>query len=376
MSHTPPNKRRKLNDDPNDEIDWQDFFRKVIEYEEEQRQNSEDQGIESESEDESEWEYEEIRREINSIDDLIEIGKLYNESGKRKRYNIDVKRLGKLVAPLTELKNMIGMDRVKETVVDLIVYYMQDFKSQYGNMLHTVIEGPPGCGKTTVARIIADIYLQLGIIKNNTFVVARRSDLIGKYLGSTAIKTQKIIDEAHGGCLFIDEAYSLGNEEKRDSFSKECIDTINQNLTEGKCDFICIIAGYRENLKNCFFAYNPGLERRFPFRYTVDPYSADELKQIYEKMVNEAGWSFTEETPELQFFEDNKQYFKFNGGDMETLFQMTKIAHSRRVFCLDHLHKMKVTKEDMQRALELMLNNEAVKKRDGKDNRPPFGMYL
>lgn len=367
MSLNRPTKLQKNNSHPHITIDWSKVFTPL--------DNSDPYDCYySDYDDYEELEYVEIRKEIKSIDDLIEIGQLYNKNGKRKRYNIDVPRLSKLVEPLQRLKSMVGMDKVKETVVDLIVYYMQDFKSQYGNMLHTVIEGPPGCGKTTVAHIIADIYLGLGIISNNVFITARRSDLVGRYLGSTAIKTQEVIDSAQGGVLFIDECYSLGNNNGKDSFSKECIDTLNQNLTENKCNFICIIAGYKENLKKCFFSYNPGLERRFPFRYTVDSYTDEQLMIIYKKMVSDAAWSFVDNVPQLSFFKQNKKYFQFNGGDMETLFQMTKIAHSRRVFCLDQEHKMKVTEADMQRALELMLNNDAVKTRN--DNKPISSMYL
>ena len=83
----------------------------------------------------------------------------------------------------------------------------------------------------------------MGFLKNNIFKMVKRSDLIGQYLGQTSIKTQKVIDEVIGGVLFIDEAYSLGNSEKRDSYSKECLDTINRNLTENGNKFICIIAG-------------------------------------------------------------------------------------------------------------------------------------
>ena len=106
----------------------------------------------------------------------------------------------------------------------------------------------------------------MGVIKGNKrniygenkyeFKIVKRSDLIGKYLGHTAAKTQKVIDSCKGGVLFIDEAYSLGNPEGRDSFSKECIDTINQNLTENKANLLCIIAGYKDALDKCFFAYN------------------------------------------------------------------------------------------------------------------------
>jgi hypothetical protein len=210
-------------------------------------------------------------------------------------------------------------------------------------MLHTVIQGPPGVGKTMLGHIIGQIYWELDIIqtdipyksesnsvqekrktkyilesdddsyysdddddyypksKLNNFIksvvkkgpvskntrssinnppelkfkVAKRSDLIAKYLGQTAAKTQEVIDDAVGGVLFIDEAYSLGNADGGDSYAKECIDTINQNLTEKKNQLLVIIAGYENALEECFFAYNEGLNRRFPFRYTIDAYTYD-----------------------------------------------------------------------------------------------------
>jgi SpoVK/Ycf46/Vps4 family AAA+-type ATPase len=119
-------------------------------------------------------------------------------------------------------------------------------------LLHTVIEGEPGTGKTELAEKIGKVYLKLGILKNDIFKKVKRSDLIAGYLGQTAIKTARLIEECKGGVLFIDEAYSLGNAEGkdgRDSFSKECIDVLNQSLTENKNNFVCIIAGYKEDLE-------------------------------------------------------------------------------------------------------------------------------
>ena len=126
------------------------------------------------------------------------------------------------------------------------------------DMLHTVITGSPGTGKTELGKILGKVYKAMGVLSNGTFHIAKRSDLIGRFQGHTAVKTQEFIDKCKGGVMFIDEAYSLGNKEQRDTFSKECIDTINQNLTERR-DFLCIIAGYRKELNKCFFAYNPGL---------------------------------------------------------------------------------------------------------------------
>ena len=162
------------------------------------------------------------------------------------------------------------------------------------DMFHTVIYGPPGVGKTAFAKVLARLFLNLGITQNDTFRVARRSDLIGEYVGHTATKTQKVIDEAMGGVLFIDEVYALGNggtkrgngDSKSDSFSTECINTLNQNLTERKGEFICIIAGYKTETERHFFDLNPGLRRRFSFYYTIDAYDWNELTRILLFKIN------------------------------------------------------------------------------------------
>ncbi len=216
---------------------------------------------------------------------------LYEINGKK--YPINLETLNKLVKPLTKLKNTIGMEKVKSGIFDMILYYLQNFETKNNNMLHTIIEGPPGVGKTMVGRIIGEIYAALGIIPSNKFKLVKRTDLIGEYVGHTAHKTQKAIDEANGGVLFIDEAYSLGSEEKKDTFSKECIDIINQNLSENKKKFICIVAGYPNELERCFFSYNPGLKRRFPFKYSIEGYTSDEMYNIFMKMIYDIKWNMS-----------------------------------------------------------------------------------
>lgn len=289
-----------------------------------------------------------ITKEINSINDLIELGKMYDST---KRYNIDLKILNKLVGPLTDLNNMIGMETVKQDIVDYILFRIQNLDISNQDMMHTVIQGPPGVGKTEVAKIIGKIYLAMGILKNEKFVKARRSDLIAGYLGQTAKATQKIIDSAVGGILFIDEVYSLGNVEKRDSFSKECIDTINENLTEKKTDFICIIAGYKDEIESCFFSYNSGLERRFPVRFTIEEYKPEELFLIFIKKVNDLGW-IIDDSVKVDFFIENKDSFKYFGGDIEVLFSRCKRAHSRRVFTSKESEKKIINSTDLQRGFQ------------------------
>jgi SpoVK/Ycf46/Vps4 family AAA+-type ATPase len=310
------------------------------------------------------WEYEEINCNPQSIQDLIDLGNKYNPNEK-KRYNIDLKTLNKLVEPLTKLNNLIGMNDSKESFLNLIIMNLQKLnESKDGNMLHTIIEGPPGCGKTELANILAEIYANMGILTKNHVEKVKRSDLIGQYLGQTAIKTQKVIDKSLGGVLLIDEGYALGHPEGRDSFSKECIDTLNQNLSENKKNLVVIIVGYKDALERSFFAMNEGLKRRFPFRFTISPYKEKELLEIFKKKIKEEGWSFyTENEINANFFKDRLDYFKFFGGDIETLFQMAKITHARRVFSLNESEKKKLTKDDIIKGFEMFCNNDDVKSR-------------
>ena len=317
---------------------------------------------------EVEYELVRITKEIKDIDDLIELAKIYNPA-ENKKYNINMESLSKLVDPLTELKRMIGMPKLKKAILNQVIYFLQDFEEKNAHMMHTIIEGPPGSGKTEVAKILGKIYAKLGFLKKEKVLSVKRSDLVGQYLGQTAIKTQKVIDSAKGGVLLIDEAYSLGNSEQRDSYSKECIDTINQNLSEEKSEFICIIVGYKNSLKECFFSYNAGLERRFPFRYTIDEYTYEDLMNIFKKLLVDYKWEvIAEEKKLLKFFEENRKVFEFNGGDLDNLLQQSKIAHSRRVFTLDNDVKKKLILEDLESGLKAMMDNDEISKRKNKSD--------
>ena len=346
----------------NDNDDYDDFNGFINSDEDEVVYNKVDEK-EKKKEKEEDKELVEITKEINCLKDLIDLGKMYDST---KRYNIDLKILNKLVDSLTELNNMIGMETVKQDIVDYILFRIQNLDSTNQDMMHTVIQGPPGAGKTEVAKIIGKIYLAMGILKNEKFVKARRSDLIAGYLGQTAKATQKIIDSAIGGILFIDEVYSLGNVEKRDSFSKECIDTINENLTEKKTDFICIIAGYKDEIESCFFSYNLGLERRFPVRFTIEEYKAEELFLIFIKKVTDLSW-LVDESVKVDFFKENIDSFKYFGGDIEVLFSRCKRAHSRRVFTSKESEKKIITDVDLQRGFQSFKAHRQEKQKDKSD---------
>ena len=322
-----------------------------------------------------------IVAEINNIGDLLTLIEKYPDD-KETEYNIDMKTLHKIKKPLNELNNMIGMKELKENIVDQIIFYIQNLhtlKSDKGNdFMHTVIYGPPGTGKTEIAKIIGSIFAKMGVLTKGTFKKVTRADLIAGYLGQTALKTRDVVKDSLGGVLFIDEAYALGNEEKRDSFSKECIDTLCEALSDHKDNLMVIIAGYESDLNNCFFNYNQGLNSRFTWRFKTGEYTAEDLYKIFIKKVNDGGWSLAEDSQiNVKWFEKNKSYFKFYGRDIETLFAKTKIAHSRRVFGLDESVKKHITIKDLNKGLELYLKNEDSKEKDNaKLNTILSSMYV
>ena len=318
--------------------------------------------------------YDEINIKINNISDLIKLGKMYKEN---HNYAINLKRLYNLIPTLEKLENVVGMENVKKNIINQIIYFLSGLDVN-DDMLHTVITGPPGIGKTLLGNIIGEIYYKLGIVNGNgkkyidpitkeekdyIFKIAKRSDLIGEYLGHTAIKTQKVIDECEGGVLFIDEAYSLGNEDKKDIYSKECIDTLNQNLTEKKTQFICIIAGYPNDLDKCFFSVNDGLKRRFPFKYNIDKYTPIELTSILMLMIKKKNWkldnklSFDEI---IEFMKINNDKFPNYGGDIETLFFNIRIAHSLRTIGNLPSIKKYITIEDIKEGLNIYIKSQNI----------------
>jgi replication-associated recombination protein RarA len=283
-----------------------------------------------------------------------------------------MKALHNIKDSLTELNNMIGMHSLKNNMVDQILYFIQGLhQSKYhtGDFMHTVLYGPPGTGKTEIAKIMGKIYSKMGLLKNGVFKKVTRSDLIAGYLGQTALKTRDVIKECIGGVLFIDEAYALGNHEKRDSYSKECIDTLCEALSDHKHELIVIIAGYENELNECFFQYNQGLDSRFTWRFKTEPFKPDELYQIFLKKVKENGWTVDVEDKTMGsgWFQKNMDSFPSYGRDIETLFSKIKIVHSRRVFCKPEKEKKKIIGKDLEKGFEIYLQNENIKSKKEKE---------
>tara|TARA_B100001142_G_scaffold147731_1_gene148627 strand:+ start:5069 stop:6463 length:1395 start_codon:yes stop_codon:yes gene_type:complete len=307
-----------------------------------------------------------INTYINEVQDLIDLAIKYPILPNIK-YNINMKAIHNIKQPLIKLNNMIGMNSLKKDIVNQILYFIQNFHINptinNNDFMHTCIYGPPGTGKTEIAKLLGLIYSNLGILNKKTFKKVTRTDLIAGYLGQTAIKTSNVIKESLGGVLFIDEAYALGNSEKRDSFAKECIDTLCEALSDHKDKLMVIIAGYEKELNQCFFNYNQGLNSRFTWRYKTDDYTHKELYLIFIKKVKDIQWNIDNKINN-NWFQDKMEYFKYYGRDMETLLAKVKIAHSKRVFCLDNSHKKHINIKDMNNGFDLFINNDEVKNRN------------
>jgi len=209
------------------------------------------------------------------------------------------------------------------------------------------------------------MYSKLGILKNNFFKKVTRNDLIAGYLGQTALKTRKVIDECLGGVLFIDEAYSLANSENNDSYSKECIDILCEAMSDHKDDLMVIIAGYDEELESTFFKANRGLESRFIWRFKIDSYDSNEMRKIFKKKVVDNEWNFENENDITEkWFKEKKDKFNNFGRDMELLFSYVKVAHGRRIYGKDKELRKKITIDDLNNGYETMLKNKKEKKKE------------
>ena len=325
---------------------------------------------------------------VNDLNDLIEIINKYPYDEKYE-YNINLKSLNSIKDELIELNNMIGMSELKISIMNQLLYFIQELhivknkKDEKNGEIHknsheykhTVIFGPPGTGKTEIAKIIGKMYSKIGILSKNIFKKVTRNDLVAGYLGQTALKTKSVINECLGGVLFIDEAYSLanGSQNEIDIYSKECIDTLCESLSDHRDDLMVIIAGYEDELNYTFFQANTGLESRFIWRFKIDEYNALELCQIFMKKINETDWVYVDEKTKLEkWFTKNKDKFKFYGRDIELLFTFIKIYHSTRIYGKDTECRKKIIFEDINKGYELFIKN----KKQNKVNKIIEGLYV
>ena len=198
---------------------------------------------------------------------------------------------------LKKLDGLVGLASVKKEISNLTAFLNLQIRRGESNTFqgkHYVFTGNPGTGKTTVARIMAEIFKTLGIVSRGQLVEADRAKLVAGYSGQTAIKTNQLIDSALGGVLFIDEAYTLRSNDG-DIFGAEAIDTLLKRLEDDRGKFICIVAGYTDQMHD-FIDSNPGLKSRFTQTIHFDDYTPDELTQIFLNLASEKNFLIDEDT--------------------------------------------------------------------------------
>lgn len=242
---------------------------------------------------------------------------------------------------LDDLNMLVGLENVKVKVNDLIAFQtVQMLRQKKGlhnqkSTMHLAFTGNPGTGKTTVARIVGRVYKQIGLLSKGHFVEVSRTDLIAGYQGQTAIKVKKVIDEAKGGVLFIDEAYSITENDHSDSYGRECLTELTKALEDYREDLVVIVAGYTEPM-NHFFASNPGLKSRFNTFIEFPDYSETELLKMFVKLCAENDYTLADGVSDgvYNYMSEqvaNKKDNFANGRLVRNLYDNVTMSHAKRV---------------------------------------------
>lgn len=249
-----------------------------------------------------------------------------------------------------EFDNLVGLQNLKQSLKDFISYleFVKERKAQgietnENISANCIFLGNPGTGKTTVARILGRFFKAIGILENGHVVEVDRTSLIGEYIGETAQKTEKVINQALGGILFIDEAYSLKRDKSSQDFGQEAIDIIIKRIEDYKDKFFVIAAGYPEPMEN-FINSNPGLKSRFTHHFYFDDYNSNELAEIFRIFSEKEKYTLNEKAEKflieiLDSLIDNTDGSFGNARFIRNLFSESKIELSKRYHSLDDEEK-------------------------------------
>lgn len=236
------------------------------------------------------------QQENDWMDEIMTLGKSGTATPVSESFSTET------TSPIEELNTLIGLDSVKAEISTLTnLIKIQQHRKTKGLKVttpsyHCVFTGNPGTGKTTVARIVSGIYKDLGILKKGHLVETDRSGLVAEYVGQTAIKTNKIIDKALDGVLFIDEAYTLVNQSQND-FGYEAIATLLKRMEDNRDRLVVVLAGYSKEMQD-FINSNPGLHSRFNRYIDFPDYTVEELLQIFKLRAKKFEYIITPETEE------------------------------------------------------------------------------
>lgn len=262
---------------------------------------------------------------------------------------------------LAELDSLCGLDQVKKDVKSLINLVKVRNMRKEADLpvaplsLHLVFMGNPGTGKTTVARLLAKIYHAIGVLSKGQLIEVDRSGLVAGFVGQTALKTNEVIQSALGGVLFIDEAYSLTNQESANDFGKEAIEILLKGMEDHRKDLIVIVAGYTELMGN-FISSNPGLASRFNKYFYFEDYNGQQLMEIFQSICKKNGYTLAPDAEKWakddfdELYETRDENFG-NARDVRNLFEKAISRQSNRIAKLDSATKeqlMELTLADLQ----------------------------
>lgn len=307
------------------------------------------------------------RKATNEEEPEIYLSNEENEKTDSLNSTIEKKSLSTL---LEELESMIGLQSVKKDIDSLTnLLRVQKMREEQGIKvgsisLHLVFTGNPGTGKTTVARLIAQIYREIGFLSKGHLVEVDRSGLVAGYIGQTALKVKDVVNKAKGGVLFIDEAYSLYQDSDRD-FGKEAIDALMKLMEDNRRNLVVIVAGY-EGLMDKFLRSNPGLKSRFNHFIHFEDYSHFELLQIFSYFCAKEAYKLNEKARSrlnelfLDIILDKGENFA-NGRLVRNLFEKLKVYQSNRIVTIKNItvdDLMTITEHD----IAMFLDNHELQK--------------
>lgn len=286
-------------------------------------------------------------QESSFLRSIIQLKKSVEKNEKQEKDTTSVNNYTEK-DPMVQLQELVGLNAVKEEVATLVNFItVQKMRRSQGLKLpsvsyHCIFTGNPGTGKTTVARILAKTFKQLGILERGHLIETDRSGLVGEYVGQTAVKTNKVIDSALDGVLFIDEAYSLVNKDSSD-YGKEVIATLLKRMEDDRNRLIVILAGYTDEMQQ-FINSNPGLQSRFNRFIKFEDYTEDELCKIFITNIEKYEYSVTnsalEKLKRLIHTEFVNKDFNFgNARWVRNVFEKTLEAQANRLAALGDVSK-------------------------------------
>jgi AAA+ superfamily predicted ATPase len=303
-------------------------------------------------------------REYNGEDDYDSDGKdgdPFKADRRSPKLRLDPLTKDKIDEIFTPLDQLVGLGHIKQevrSIVNLVQLNRMRVTKGLPEIpvgMHMVFAGPPGTGKTTVARLIGDILWEIGYLDSGHVIDVSRHDIVGEYVGWTASMTSKALKAAKGGIFFLDEAYMLSNSESANDFGQEAIDTINKYMEDNRGDMLVIAAGYKDEMVN-FMISNPGLKSRFKHELDFKPMDNEQLYAVYEQFCKQYELNLDEEATSLLHKVLHRahrlgEFHKSNARGVRDMFERMLVKQAQRLaeegFDLENADLQTIVKQDI-----------------------------